>query len=174
MVPETHTDQAVATAPNRHRRRDYLLFLVRSICIDAVTIEEASQAVQDAVAADDDLRREFVERALPGFAYDLVSETFRKMRRAIVTVRQDTSQGGLRLLQTTDSLLEFPLWDGTRLKEATRVQVIETAEKYESQATTMAHRGRWLRAVAAKATNDDERIGDVVDAATAQQLFEAA
>lgn len=71
------------------------------------------------------------------------------------------------------TLLSTPLSDGTLLKDATKTEIVDTAERWQKQATTQAHRARWLLAVA-DAIPAGRRCGDVLSEETALELYRKA
>lgn len=68
-------------------------------------------------------------------------------------------------------MLEFPLQDGTMLKDATAGQVDQAARQFGLQGQTMLHLSRWMMAIRAKIT-DDKPVGEVIDELTVRQLFD--
>jgi hypothetical protein len=72
-------------------------------------------------------------------------------------VERATSQQGERLIGA--SLYMFRLLHGQPLGEADKEDVEETARFYESQADNMAHKARWLTAIAAPMTA--EKVKDL-------------
>jgi hypothetical protein len=50
---------------------------------------------------------------------------------------------------TRQSLFNFPLWDGQKLGDATRDEILATAQNYRSRAQDMYGKSRWLEMIAA-------------------------
>lgn len=90
-------------------------------------------------------------------------------KAAAARAARASAQGAIAVIAS--SLLDMPLSDGTLLRDATRFEVIEAAERYHKLSSTMAHRARWLSAIAERVP-DGKRIGDAINDAVAQELFE--
>lgn len=68
-------------------------------------------------------------------------------------------------------MLEFPLQNGTMLKDAFGVQLDESARQFGLQGQTMLHWSRWLLAVRTKVA-EGKTVGECVDELTARTLYE--
>lgn len=73
----------------------------------------------------------------------------------------------------TRTILDFPLLDGTKLRDASTADLDAAIHRYRTQADTMNRTANWLVLVR-NLTPAQGRVGDVVDDATAQRLFEEA
>jgi hypothetical protein len=71
------------------------------------------------------------------------------------------------------TLLDMPLADGTRLRDATVVEIKETAERWENMSRTMAHRARFLHAIV-KRLPPGKSCGSVLNEAVVLKLYESA
>jgi hypothetical protein len=67
--------------------------------------------------------------------------------------------------------LDFPLYDGTLLREATVADLDRAIDGYRKQAKTMNGYANWLSAIR-ELTPEGTKVGDAVDNATAQKLLE--
>jgi hypothetical protein len=83
--------------------------------------------------------------------------------------QRKAAEGTVRVIAA--SILDMPLADGTKLRDATRFEVVEAAERYRNLSSTMAHRARWLEAIAERVP-DGRRIGDVLTDDAAQRIYE--
>lgn len=72
-----------------------------------------------------------------------------------------------------NSILDMIISNGKRLRDATSAEIIETADKWDSQAKTMADRARGLRAIA-KVIPLGKKCGDVLSEQKAEFLFKKA
>jgi hypothetical protein len=70
----------------------------------------------------------------------------------------------------SSALLDMPLSNGMRLKDATQFEITETADRWEKQAVTMTHRARWLRLIA-QSIPPGKRCGDVLTEKQAVALY---
>lgn len=73
----------------------------------------------------------------------------------------------------SSALLDMPLADGTRLRDATRFEIMAAIDRYQKVSDTMAHRARWLTSIAS-ILPDGRRCGDVISEKKAMQLYESA
>lgn len=118
----------------------------------------AAQIMREWVEEDAELREALTEPLLAKAIWAAISSCARTDRtkfhaHATAThADRTTTDDGLTLLANDhfDSLLLFPLRGGKPLGQATREEVLESAEFYLAQAKTNAIRGRWLNAVAAR------------------------
>lgn len=73
----------------------------------------------------------------------------------------------------SSALLDMPLADGTRLRDATRFEIMAAIDRYQKASDTMAHRARWLSAIVA-ILPDGRRCGDIISEKKAMQLYKSA
>lgn len=149
-------------------------------------LAQAEGKTEDAVAILDkrlkrnkDLRLQLLAQAVKDAAKTAVSLAHRSERatilRTIVTRHETDPQGPVKALARmwTRSLLDFPLLDGTKLREATRDDLDRAIHHYRSQADTMSKRAAWLTAIAEHVPAQG-CVGDVVDDELAQRLASEA
>lgn len=70
-------------------------------------------------------------------------------------------------------LLDFALIGGKKLRDGTKKDLRDSAERYYAQGSDMTHKGRWLALVAAKVP-EGNKAGDVLKEEELRKLFEAA
>lgn len=70
-------------------------------------------------------------------------------------------------------LLDIPLAGGKKLRDASRTEVLEQVNRYETQAGNMMHKARWLRLVA-QSVPDDKSVGDVLPESRVKELYQEA
>lgn len=127
------------------------------------------------VMADRKMLAEVTPVAIRAWAAEIVRNHAATMRvRAVASVAQDTTQRGGRLrVALAATLFDFPLPGGKRLAEANAAEIRDGAANYQEKASDMAHKARWLVAVA-------DRVGSAnrADAALSlpelETLFEEA
>lgn len=73
-------------------------------------------------------------------------------------------------------LMDFPLMDGTPLRNATREEVRVNAEGYYKQASDMRWKSRWLALVASKIPQQDDKktVGQALTESVLRELQEKA
>lgn len=98
-------------------------------------------------------------------------------RAAVISASQKAAndkQGAMALVRgIAASLLDIPLANGRALRDATRDEIVEAAERYEKQSETMAHRARWLRLIA-QSVPPGKTCGAIITDTRALELFEEA
>jgi hypothetical protein len=143
--------------------------------------DAAEEYLIELFQSDPDLLRALVRGAVKSAVTTNVGGVIRDQRKAIIA-RQEYSKeradaAGARIahnfVRVVKSLLDFPLSKGTLLKDATNVEVLASADRYEKQSSTMAHRARWLRALAERVPNG-QRVGDVLTESNVKEIYDSA
>jgi hypothetical protein len=90
-------------------------------------------------------------------------------RRAVAAI----NPGNIRSLGTALArpLLDFPLQDGTLLKDAYEPHVSRAVGQFSQQGRTMLHLGRWLEAIRVR-MEPNEPVGATFDELTIRQIFD--
>lgn len=160
---------------NKQDKSNILHATIKSVCDRSATRLLAAQKLERMAWKDSHMRETIMEHALGRICYELCGSYFRSMRNESLTMVADeqSAASGVRLVESTFTLLDFPLWDGTRLRDADKYKVLESAEKYEAQANTMMVRGLWLRSIAKK-TPKDKKVGEVLTIEALQSLLDKA
>ncbi|MCZ4500998.1 MAG: hypothetical protein JWQ74_3553 [Marmoricola sp.] len=144
-------------------------------------LSKADGKTEDAIAIldarlkkDSELRKTLISEAVLEAARQSISIAHRNDRAAIVR-SVGSSRAAVEALAggIMRGLLDFPLMDGTKLRDASKDDLAPAISHYQSQAATMTHRARWLVAIE-KLVPAQGRVGDVVDEATAVKLYEEA
>lgn len=81
------------------------------------------------------------------------------------------AQGEALNRATMKLLLDYPLGGGKKLRDATRAEIIHSADVYEKIAQTNGQRAKWLRLIA-QSVPDGKCVGDVISEDRAKELFE--
>ena len=141
--------------------------------------EEAIALLDQKLSKDSNLRKAVISEAVKEASKTAISLVHRIDRatimRAIARPVALNGKEGVRSLAAglARSLLDFPLLDGTKLRDAGKEDLGRAIAHYQSQADTMAHRARWLAAVDLLVPAEG-RVGDVLDDAGADRLFQEA
>ena len=155
-----------------------LAALAREALQDANGLKsDAVNALEDRLAKDKTLRRSIVADAVEtAIKVSVNLETLaQRSRVAQAAQRAGLGQASVQALATgmASSLLDYPMSDGTPLREADRDRIATTRDHAASRAKTLAHRARFLSAV-----HDLVPVqgvaGDVLDDTQAQELWEKA
>lgn len=148
--------------------------VLRSVNNDA---DKAEEALFARISSDATLLRALVQGAVKMSVNVSVASVLGSQRAAAFNsvANIERARAGVKALAgfISSALLDMPLADGTLLKNATAFEITETAERWEKVSNTMAHRSRFLRAVA-KAVPPGKRVGDVLTEEKATQLFRKA
>lgn len=139
--------------------------------------DKAEEYLFEMLTNSPSLLRTLVRGAVRTAVSENVTKVITNQRRTVFDSAAAAKAGRARseaLARGVESmLLDMPLSDGTRLRDATRFEVLETAERYQKQADTQSHRARWLQAIAA-IIPDGRRVGDVLDEKKAFELYSDA
>lgn len=129
---------------------------------------------------DRELLRLVIEDAISIAVSSCVEGTMRGKRAALIRTSTEprSSEEGQAAATAhvhflTTSLLDFPLANGLKLREATREQVEIQANRYELFANDTARKARWLFIVA-QFTPAGKRVGDVISDERALELWRNA
>lgn len=102
-------------------------------------------------------------------AYDAVRKVSQDTRKGIWTApNYEPSAGGDRVRAHARTLLDFPLPDGTPLREATRAKLVQAVSFYREQSEDMAHKARWLDRVAQRTGR--KKVGNALTLSELEQL----
>jgi hypothetical protein len=144
---------------------------------------KAEDHIFNTLRDDPHLMREMIRSAI----FHGINETARKAQAGdrssifasvqkqppVKTAEQHRADAQATIRVITRSLLDYPLRDGTKLKDATREAIVADAKHLEAQANTMSQRAKWLQLIA-QSVGDGKRCGDVVSEDRARELLEEA
>lgn len=133
----------------------------------------ATDKMEKRVRAERDLFHQLMAPLVRSACYDALRKSVRTERESIWTAPNYTKGGnGERLVSASLTLLDFRLPHNLLpLREAGKDDLVAGADWYESQASNMSHKARWLRAVAAKVGN--KVVGEKFTAEKLAELQEA-
>lgn len=122
---------------------------INEIIQTAADVAEATQELMDAAKNNHELYVYLTEPFLQQACYNVVRSRYRSERRQLWTApNYDQGGNGHRVREHARSLLDFPLPNGKRLRDATRADLLEAAEFYGKQAANMTAKAEWLQRVA--------------------------
>ena len=139
--------------------------------------DQAEELLYERISSDANLLRALVQHAVKMSVNVSVACVLGNQRAAAYAsvANLERARAGAKALAgvISSSILDTPLRDGLLLRNATQYEVNDYADMLEKKSNTMAHRARFLRAVA-KAVPAGKRVGDVLTEAKASQLFTKA
>lgn len=137
-------------------------------------VRRATDALVERMAGDANLLREVIRAAVTDAVNLRVQAAHRHNRAAILRVTTG-GRAGVEALAAglTAAILDMPLARGVKLRDATREEVVEQAERYAAQASDMGHKARWLRLIA-QAVPAGKRVGEVMTDERAAELHAEA
>jgi hypothetical protein len=129
---------------------------------------------------DSDVRVSVLEEAIKMACAEAIGVACRQDRRVRgwIPPNYDAGGNGHRIAALADGnkeiLMNFPLWvGGKRLKEATKNEIADAAQKYLKQGNDMVFKGRWLNLVAASVP-ENKKAGEVLNEIKLRKLHQEA
>ena len=139
--------------------------------------DEAETVLFDRLSEDKALMRSLISAAVKSAIGSSVAVVLSTQRAAAYNSIGAIERGkaGVKALANgiASALLDMPLADGTRLRDATKIEIAEAADLYEKRASTYSHRARFLRAVS-DALPAGKKCGAVLTEAKARQIYQKA
>lgn len=137
------------------------------------TLEDATDILFDCVVDDKEFLAEKMPQILRAWCYEQISSHVSRIRLASWTAPNYQKQSKTERIRLafSDKLMDFPLIGGKRLGDASKDEVQASAASYLEQANTLAHRGRWLNAVAKK-LNANTTVSQALTEAELRELQE--
>ena len=164
-----------STAASHSRKRKHGKFrpnvqeLIRAALEETNGNENAAVALLvDQALEDVDYIREIFSLAVQALNRHNRSSERSSVRRAVQTAGTTVRSLGTALARP---LLEFPLQDGTFLKDAYQPQIERAIAQFGHQGRTMLHLARWLESIHAKIT-PTQAVGEVLDEFSIRQLYD--
>ena len=133
---------------------------------------KAATLLENRIRANDRLQRELLERVISDQCLALVRRVAPKAPPAERAPRREIDTSA-RIHALADSLLDFVLPGGLKLRDATPAQLHATARVFEHNAAESRRTARWLDAVAARVP-DGRKVGEALDARELQRLKDRA
>lgn len=139
--------------------------------------QAAALAMRVEIDADPELREDLLGPLISGAIWDRIRHAGHKLRIKCQTPNAGSdSAEGIRLMaqETRRRLLDFPLRGGKRLGDATRPEVADAADWYETLRKANGKNAKWLHAVAKKLPDDEKVVSDVLSEKQAHALLARA
>lgn len=132
----------------------------------------ATALLQQSLERDGDLLRQVIKAAIADACGMHVQAAARHERAAIIKQTTASGRDGVVALANgiTRALLDMRLPNGVVLRNATRGEVLDSANRYQASAADMSRKARWLVLVAQSVPNDST-VGDVMNDARAAELW---
>ena len=145
--------------------------IVRYIVDNAPTLQDAVNQIEERAKRDPGLKAYLTDPWLRRACEDAAGKMQRHNRDAAWTApNYDPGGNGSRVLTHARTLLDFPLPNGVKLRDAKKGDLEEAARFYREQAEDMAAKAQWLDAIAAKVGR--KKVASVFDADALQRLRE--
>lgn len=131
-------------------------------------VYRAARELEKIARTDPPTWQGITEPLLATACYAAVREVCHEQRRKgersaiYLTSNYDKGGNGSRVIAHGESLMDWPLPGGMRLRDAKADDLTRAAAFYAAQASTMAHTGRWLCAIAEKIGK--KSVGKALDA----------
>lgn len=118
-------------------------------------MEPAVEKFSALVNADLQLKSSLLDPFFERACRQTIAFAIHAQRKQIISSIENPREDGarsIRLLAQSNvaGLLDFPIWGGKPLKEATRLEIEESARRYREQSADMSHKGEWLTSIANK------------------------
>lgn len=149
-----------------------LVDLARQALADAGgDVVQASKLLEDIARKNMRVWVDLTEQLLSQACYQAVSAQIRQERRQIWTAANYSKGGnGDRVRAHANSLLDFLLPGGMRLRDATASDVLEAAGVYRRQAVDMTAKADWLFKVAERCGRSTKTVGLLLKESDLQRL----
>jgi hypothetical protein len=177
MQTHIETQTNTATAPKIESAPSLYAMAKDALAQHGNDTDRAEEHLFEVLTNTPSLLRSLVRGAVKTAVVENVTRVVGNQRRTVFDHAAAAKAGRSRseaLAKGVESmLLDMPLADGTRLRDATKFEVLESADRYQKLADTNGHRARWLLAIA-DVIPDGRRVGDVIDERKAFELYSNA
>lgn len=137
--------------------------------------EVAASVITADLMADRKLLRSVIESAIADAVAYRVEHSMRSHRATVISRATAPGKSGVIALAKgiSASLLDMPLANGVKLRDASRKQVMEQAHRYAALARDTGHKARWLTLIG-QSIPSDKTVGEVLSDERATELWHAA
>lgn len=132
-------------------------------------IEKAIGYLVNRLKRDENLLQILVEGAIRDAIGMRVNSAHLNNRAAVIRAASRADVEALAIGHLY-AFMDFPLGDGTKLRNATREQVESQAERYAKISSDTGHKHRWLRLIA-QSTPPDQLVGESLTEARISALW---
>jgi|HigsolmetaAR206D_1030411.scaffolds.fasta_scaffold08616_2 hypothetical protein len=172
---QVHTEHSAGTfAVSKPERRASLPTLAREALKDAGgDVAVAVEALIRTLTSDPAMLRSVVTEAVRTAVEVHVAASMRHDRKTITqSVRTGATRQSIEALASgmAVAMLNFPLANGLRLRDATLDDVTKQADRYEAFAADNSHKARWLRRIAAELPSG-AKVGEVMTEERVRALY---
>lgn len=130
---------------------------------------KATEILEAQARSNMDVWRELTDTLLRTACYDACRAVCRSERRIIWnSPNYDKGGNGERVKQHANTLLDWPLPGGKKLRDATKQDLLEASGFYSKQAAQMTSIANWLDAVAKKVKT--KTVGETLSADDLEKL----
>lgn len=141
-------------------------------------IQKAARLMVKEFRRDEKLLMLFSEHCIRLTCVEAVKTICRSERRSTwLPPNYDAGGNGARVLalakSNSEMLLDFPLWGGKKLRDATKDDVAESAAKWTAQGKDMMSKGRWLSLVASRVP-EKKTVGQALTETELRKLHKEA
>jgi hypothetical protein len=166
MLQATVTNNEQTQAPNLH----HLAKIALQEC-DGDTAKAAKRLLRK-LKSNKALLAAITEQAVTEASKAFVSHKMRDYRAQVVHLAVNNTRDDVIALSRgiANSLLEFPLAGGKKLRDASSEEVAIQANRYEQIADDTGHKARWLRLVA-QSVPHGKTVGESVSEERVNELF---
>lgn len=164
----------------KHKKKDVVVETVslyslaqQALNITGGMVNPACDLLLEQITNDETLLRGIISQVLQIASQQTVYRQNGNKRFQVMKAATAAGKGAVIALGkgVSASFLDMPLGDGTLLRNATREQIIEQADRYKNLSDNMGHKSRWLKLLADRVP-PNAVCGDVIDDDTAAKLFE--
>jgi hypothetical protein len=159
----------VGTGPSKRKGKVKYRATVHELIRNALAETAGDEAAAVSILVDQALEDVDYVREIFSLAVQAMNRHDRSSKRG--SVRRAASMGSSATSTRARPLLEFPLQDGTSLKDAYAPQIDRAAHQFGQQGSTMMHLSRWLLSVHTRMA-EDKPVGESLDELTIRQLFD--
>lgn len=166
--------QTAIKAPAAPPQRPSLISLAREYLAEANGDTDAAAAeLGDYLTGDPVALRSVLDEALSLAASEVVTSEMRRVRNSLWQNPQPKTSVLSLANGIANSLLDFPLAGGIRLRDATKEQVAEQAHLYRTHGSDMIRKAGWLDAIA-KRVPEGTTVGEALTESDVLDLHKKA
>jgi hypothetical protein len=150
--------------------------LIRACLAKCRNARDAASSMAVNLVMKTDMARQIVQEAVEEGIDAELQTAYKDQRYAALRgqVTEVVKGARLRVAAAVSRISDFPLPNGTALRDSHKSEVMAAATHWMAQAETMLGRGLWLRRIAEKMPDDERTVGEVLSDKKLQALLDAA